>query len=122
MEGTINIAASVHFEPTMPDCDGIWMFPRIVGFPNKPMGKLLLKMISTWGGDWGYHHLRKHPNILKLLGFNSPTDRGMTRDDHPNVSDQLYANYAIGQVEGIMARFHEIYVQDISFTMYGYVM
>ena len=22
---------------------------------------------------------------------------GMTRDDHPNVSDQLYANYAIGQ-------------------------
>ena len=21
----------------------------------------------------------------------------MTRDDHPNVSDQLYANYAIGQ-------------------------
>lgn len=46
----------------------------------------------------------------------------MTRDDHPNVSDQLYANYAIGQVEGTMARFHEIYVQDISFTMYGYVM
>ena len=70
-------------------------------------------MISTWGGDWGYHHLRKHPNIVKLLGCNSPTDyRGMTRDDHPNVSDQLYANYAIGQVEGIMARFHEIYVQD----------
>ena len=23
--------------------------------------------------------------------------QGMTRDDHPNVSDQLYANYAIGQ-------------------------
>ena len=52
----------------------------------------------------------------------STLQRGMTRDDHPNVSDQLYANYAIGQVEGTMARFHEIYVQDISFTMYGYVM
>ena len=25
------------------------------------MGKLLLKMISTWGVKWGYHHLRKHP-------------------------------------------------------------
>lgn len=24
---------------------------------------------------------------------------GMTRDDHPNVSDQLYANYAIGQAK-----------------------
>ena len=24
----------------------------------------------------------------------------MTRDDHPNVSDQLYANYAIGQDDG----------------------
>ena len=24
------------------------------------MGKLLLKMISTWGVKWGYHHLRIH--------------------------------------------------------------
>ena len=38
MEGTINIIASVHSKPTMPDCDGIWMFPKIVGLPNKPMG------------------------------------------------------------------------------------
>ena len=28
----------------------------------------------------------------------NPEMPGMTRDDHPNVSDQLYANYAIGQV------------------------
>ena len=30
--------------------------PKMVGFPNKPMGKILVKMISTWGwrgGDWG---------------------------------------------------------------------
>ncbi len=42
----------------------------------------------------------------------------MTRDDHPNVSDQLYANYAIGQVEGTMARFHESYVQDDKMSLY----
>ena len=37
--------------------------PKMVGFPNKPMGFFLLKMISTWGVKWGYHHenLRKHP-------------------------------------------------------------
>ena len=28
---------------------------------------------------------------------NFSSSSGMTRDDHPNVSDQLYANYAIGQ-------------------------
>ena len=39
----------------------IWKFPKMVGFPNWPMGKLLLKMISTWVVKWGYHHLRKHP-------------------------------------------------------------
>ena len=30
------------------------------GFPQKPW-VFLLKMISTWGVKWGYHHLRKHP-------------------------------------------------------------
>jgi len=25
----------------------------------------LLKMIGTWGGDWGYHYLRKHPHGKK---------------------------------------------------------
>ena len=23
-------------------------------------------MISTWGGDWGYHHLRKHPYHISI--------------------------------------------------------
>ena len=27
--------------------------PKMMGFPNKPMGCFLRKMISTWGGDWG---------------------------------------------------------------------
>ncbi|OLP78963.1 V-type proton ATPase subunit B [Symbiodinium microadriaticum] len=33
-------------------------------------------------------------NFRESTGTSVP---GMTRDDHPNVSDQLYANYAIGQ-------------------------
>ena len=31
-----------------------WWYPTTMGFPTK--------MISTWGGDWGYHHFRKRPN------------------------------------------------------------
>ena len=27
----------------------IWGVPKMVGFPNKPIGFSLLKMISTWG-------------------------------------------------------------------------
>ena len=46
--------------------------PKMVGFPNNH-GVFLLKMISTWGGDWGYHHLRKHPYIhLTLKTPNDP--------------------------------------------------
>ena len=37
-----------------------WGFPKMVGFPNNHW-VFLLKMISTWGVKWGYHHLRKHP-------------------------------------------------------------
>merc|ERR1712050_28670 len=35
------------------------------------------------------------PSLSRLM--KSGIGKGMTRDDHPNVSDQLYANYAIGQ-------------------------
>ena len=44
----------------------IWMFPKMVGFPNKPMGFPNKKWstIGVWNG--GYHHLRKHP-YLHLL-------------------------------------------------------
>ena len=40
----------------------------MVGFPNKH-GFSLLKMIMTWGGDWGYHHLRKHPYKVDIFLF-----------------------------------------------------
>merc|ERR1711975_103221 len=35
------------------------------------------------------------PSLSRLM--KSGMGKGMTRMDHPNVSDQLYANYAIGQ-------------------------
>merc|ERR1712060_690155 len=35
------------------------------------------------------------PSLSRLM--KSGIGKGMTRMDHPNVSDQLYANYAIGQ-------------------------
>ena len=39
------------------------------GFPQQSHGVFLLKMISTWGGDWGYHHLRKHPYMSMILSL-----------------------------------------------------
>ena len=36
----------------------------MVGFPQQTHGIFLLKMISTWGVKWGYHHLFwKHPAV-----------------------------------------------------------
>ena len=35
--------------------------------------------------------------IKCCISFLFLHSQGMTRVDHPNVSDQLYANYAIGQ-------------------------
>merc|ERR1712032_1378807 len=35
------------------------------------------------------------PSLSRLM--KSGIGKGMTREDHPGVSDQLYANYAIGQ-------------------------
>ena len=43
---------------------------------------------------------------------------GMTRDDHPNVSDQLYANYAIGQAQNILVNL-PLPLHDIAI---GYMM
>ena len=37
--------------------------PKMVGFTQQTHGFFLQKMIMTWGVKWGYHHLRKHPNI-----------------------------------------------------------
>merc|ERR1712224_1060223 len=51
--------------------------------------------------DRSLHNKQIFPpiNILPSLSrlMKSGVGKGMTRMDHPNVSDQLYANYAIGQ-------------------------
>ncbi|CAJ1389165.1 unnamed protein product [Effrenium voratum] len=51
--------------------------------------------------DRALHNRQIYPpiNVLPSLSrlMKSGIGKGMTRDDHPNVSDQLYANYAIGQ-------------------------
>merc|ERR1712117_15402 len=51
--------------------------------------------------DRSLHNRQIYPpiNVLPSLSrlMKSGIGKGMTRADHPNVSDQLYANYAIGQ-------------------------
>merc|ERR1712021_204379 len=51
--------------------------------------------------DRPLHNRQIYPpiNVLPSLSrlMKSGIGKGMTRLDHPNVSDQLYANYAIGQ-------------------------
>merc|ERR1712224_755188 len=50
--------------------------------------------------DRSLHNRQVYPpiNVLPSLSrlMKSGIGKGMTRADHPNVSDQLYANYAIG--------------------------
>ena len=48
--------------------------PKMVGFPNQQPWVFLLKMISTWGVKWGYHHLRKQP--FKGLYMDVSKNRG----------------------------------------------
>merc|ERR1712050_485660 len=51
--------------------------------------------------DRSLHNRQIYPpiNVLPSLSrlMKSGIGKGMTREDHSNVSDQLYANYAIGQ-------------------------
>ena len=64
---------------------GISGFPKMVGFPNKPMG-FPSKNWSFWGPFWGYHHLRKPPYPFtshgppKLVGWVNP--QVMKVDNH----------------------------------------
>ncbi|KYK67227.1 putative vacuolar ATP synthase subunit b, partial [Toxoplasma gondii TgCatPRC2] len=76
---------------TMPNDDITHPVPDLTGYITE--GQIFV--------DRGLHNRQIYPpiNVLPSLSrlMKSGIGRGMTREDHPQVSDQLYANYAIGQ-------------------------
>merc|ERR1712078_970617 len=69
----------------------ITQFPDLTGYITE--GQIFV--------DRNLNNRQIYPPINVLLSLSrlmkSGIGKGMTRADHPNVSDQLYANYAIGQ-------------------------
>merc|ERR1719473_2281175 len=76
---------------TMPNDDITHPIPDLTGYITE--GQVFV--------DRSLHNRQIYPpiNVLPSLSrlMKSGIGKGMTRADHPNVSDQLYANYAIGQ-------------------------
>merc|ERR1712232_611265 len=76
---------------TMPNDDITHPIPDLTGYITE--GQVFV--------DRSMHSRQIYPpiNVLPSLSrlMKSGIGKGMTRMDHPNVSDQLYANYAIGQ-------------------------
>merc|ERR1712174_46632 len=76
---------------TMPNDDITHPIPDLTGYITE--GQIYV--------DRQLHNRQVYPpiNVLPSLSrlMKSGIGKGMTRVDHPNVSDQLYANYAIGQ-------------------------
>merc|ERR1719336_1048441 len=76
---------------TMPNDDITHPIPDLTGYITE--GQIFV--------DRPLHNRQIYPpiNVLPSLSrlMKSGIGKGMTRVDHPNVSDQLYANYAIGQ-------------------------
>jgi len=76
---------------TMPNDDITHPIPDLTGYITE--GQVFV--------DRSLHNKQIYPpiNVLPSLSrlMKSGIGKGMTRADHPNVSDQLYANYAIGQ-------------------------
>jgi V-type H+-transporting ATPase subunit B len=76
---------------TMPNHDITHPIPDLTGYITE--GQVFV--------DRSLHNRQVYPpiNVLPSLSrlMKSGIGKGMTRVDHPNVSDQLYANYAIGQ-------------------------
>merc|ERR1712113_1060627 len=76
---------------TMPNDDITHPIPDLTGYITE--GQVFV--------DRPLHNRQIYPpiNVLPSLSrlMKSGIGKGMTRADHPNVSDQLYANYAIGQ-------------------------
>jgi len=75
---------------TMPNDDITHPIPDLTGYITE--GQVFV--------DRGLHNRQIYPpiNVLPSLSrlMKSGIGKGMTRADHPSVSDQLYANYAIG--------------------------
>jgi V-type H+-transporting ATPase subunit B len=76
---------------TMPNDDITHPIPDLTGYITE--GQVFI--------DRSLHNRLIYPpiNVLPSLSrlMKSGIGKGMTRVDHPNVSDQMYANYAIGQ-------------------------
>src|SRR5574343_1938550 len=76
---------------TMPNDDITHPIPDLTGYITE--GQIFI--------DRTLHNRQVYPpiNVLPSLSrlMKSAIGEGMTRIDHPNVSDQLYANYAIGK-------------------------
>merc|ERR1712079_511156 len=76
---------------TMPNDDITHPIPDLTGYITE--GQVFV--------DRGLHNRQIYPpiNVLPSLSrlMKAGIGKGMTRVDHSNVSDQLYANYAIGQ-------------------------
>jgi len=76
---------------TMPNDDITHPIPDLTGYITE--GQVFI--------DRSLHNRQVYPpiNVLPSLSrlMKSGIGKGMTREDHSNVSDQLYANYAIGQ-------------------------
>ena len=75
---------------TMPNDDITHPIPDLTGYITE--GQVFV--------DRALHNRQIYPpiNVLPSLSrlMKSGIGKGMTREDHPNVSDQLYANYAVG--------------------------
>eukprot|EP00917_Polyrhabdina_sp_WS-2016_P026077 GHVP01056054.1.p1 GENE.GHVP01056054.1~~GHVP01056054.1.p1 ORF type:complete len:506 (+),score=78.92 GHVP01056054.1:2576-4093(+) len=76
---------------TMPNDDITHPIPDLTGYITE--GQIFV--------DRALHNRQVYPpiNVLPSLSrlMKSGIGKGMTREDHPSVSDQLYANYAVGQ-------------------------
>merc|ERR1712224_217174 len=76
---------------TMPNDDITHPIPDLTGYI--PEGQVFVD--RTLDNRQIYPPINVLPSLSRLM--KSGIGKGMTRADHPNVSDQLYANYAIGQ-------------------------
>merc|ERR1712013_362174 len=76
---------------TMPNDDITHPIPDLTGYITE--GQIFVE--RTLHNRQIYPPINVLPSLSRMM--KSGIGKGMTRNDHPNVSDQLYANYAIGQ-------------------------